>query len=217
LSHFRNELRDGSDVSRALYGAGFSSPSRVYERTHQDLGMTPARYRDGAANLQIALSVGLSPFGAVAIGRTDSGICAVRLGDTPDEVSATIREEFPMAAITLAGPDPDLDRIIDHVVSGTSIANLSLDIRGTAFQHKVWDELRKIPRGERRSYAEVASGIGNPAAVRAVANACGANPVALAVPCHRVVRSDGDAGGYRWGRERKQTILGLEKHQPARE
>jgi AraC family transcriptional regulator of adaptative response/methylated-DNA-[protein]-cysteine methyltransferase len=211
LAQFRDELRDGSDVSRALYGAGFSSPSRVYEHAERDLGMTPARYRNGADDLTIAVSVGLSPFGAIAVGRTDVGICAVRLGDTPDDVVASVRSEFPAATMTLGGQDRDLQRIIDHVVSGTSIADLALDIRGTAFQRKVWDELRRIPRGERRSYADIAREIGNPAAVRAVANACATNPVAVAVPCHRVVRSDGGEGGYRWGADRKHTILELEQ------
>ena len=211
LTHFRDELRDGSDVSRALYGAGFSSPSRVYERAGTDLGMTPARYRDGGHQQDIVVSIGITPFGAIAVGKTEAGICSVRLGDTPDEVSAAIRSEFPNAAITLTGGDPTLDMIVEHVVAGTSIVALPLDLQGTAFQRKVWTELRKIPRGEQRSYQQIADQIGNPAAVRAVANACGANPVALAVPCHRVVRSDGKTGGYRWGPERKRAILSLEQ------
>lgn len=211
LDQFRDELRQGSDVSRAIYGAGFSSPSRVYERAADDLGMTPARYRRGGEAQQLRVALGRSPFGIVGIGRTEAGICSVRLGDAPDDVLSTIQAEFPRAQVTLVERDHDLDRIIDHVVAGTSIADLPLDLRGTAFQRKVWTELRRIPRGERRSYAEIARQVGSPRAVRAVANACGANPTALAVPCHRVVRSDGALGGYRWGIDRKQAILNLER------
>jgi AraC family transcriptional regulator of adaptative response/methylated-DNA-[protein]-cysteine methyltransferase len=211
LDQFRDELRQGSDVSRAIYGAGFSSPSRVYERVEDDLGMTPARYRRGGLDQAMRVALGQSPFGVIGVGRADSGICSVRLGDTPDDVLAAISAEFPNADITLVEADPDLDRIIDHVVTGTSIADLPLDLRGTAFQRKVWTELRRIPRGQTRSYQEIATTVGNPAAVRAVANACASNPVALAVPCHRVVRSDGAPGGYRWGVERKQAILHLEQ------
>ena len=211
LDQFRDELRQGSDVSRAIYGAGFSSPSRVYERAANDLGMTPARYRRGGEAQAMRVALGASPFGVVGVGRTDAGICSVRLGDTPDDVLAAISAEFPNAGITLIDADPDLERIIDHVVAGTSIADLPLDLRGTAFQRKVWTELRRIPRGQMRSYREIATIVGNPSAVRAVANACASNPVALAVPCHRVVRSDGGLGGYRWGVDRKQAILDLEQ------
>jgi AraC family transcriptional regulator of adaptative response/methylated-DNA-[protein]-cysteine methyltransferase len=211
LDQFRDELRAGSDVSRALYGAGFSSPSRVYEKAAGELGMTPARYRKGGEALQLQVALGSSPFGVVGIARSNHGICAVRLGDAPDDVLSALTAEFPKAEITLVEADPDLDRIIGHVVEGTAIADLPLDLRGTAFQRKVWTELRRIPRGEVRSYGEIAAGIGEPKAVRAVAQACAANPTALAVPCHRVVRSDGELGGYRWGPERKRAILDLEQ------
>jgi AraC family transcriptional regulator, regulatory protein of adaptative response / methylated-DNA-[protein]-cysteine methyltransferase len=211
LDQFRDELRQGSDVSRAIYGAGFSSPSRVYERAVDNLGMTPARYRRGGEAQHLRVALGRSPFGVVGVGRTEAGICSVRLGDAPDDVLSAIRAEFPRAEITLVEDDPDLKRIVDHVVDGTSIADLPLDLQGTAFQRKVWTELRRIPRGEQRSYQYVARQIGTPAAVRAVANACAANPTALAVPCHRVVRADGQLCGYRWGVERKQAILDLEK------
>jgi AraC family transcriptional regulator of adaptative response/methylated-DNA-[protein]-cysteine methyltransferase len=210
LNQFRDELRNGSDVSRAIYGAGFSSPSRVYERAGDDLGMTPAQYRRGAPQEMIQVALGPSPFGVVGVGRTGAGICSIRLGNSPDDVLAAITAEFPHAEIALVEADPDLERIVQHVVAGTSIADLPLDLRGTAFQRKVWTELRRIPRGERRSYQQIATQVGSPRAVRAVANACGANPTALAVPCHRVVRSDGGLGGYRWGADRKQTILALE-------
>jgi AraC family transcriptional regulator of adaptative response/methylated-DNA-[protein]-cysteine methyltransferase len=211
LDQFRDELRQGTDISRAIYGAGFSSPSRVYEHAVDDLGMTPARYRRGGEAQTLQVALGTSPFGVVGVGRTAVGISSVRLGDAPDDVLSAIQAEFPQAEITLVERDPDLDKIVDHIIAGTSIADLSLDLRGTAFQRKVWTELRRIPRGERRSYAQIARQVGSPRAVRAVANACGANPTALAVPCHRVVRSDGALGGYRWGADRKQAILDLER------
>jgi len=215
LSRFRDELRDGRDVAQALYGAGFSSPSRVYESAGRDLGMTPARYKSGAAETDIQVSIGQTPFGTIGVGRTERGICAVRLGDSADDVNGSIRAEFPLASMTWCETDPDLDRIVEHVVQGTAITNMAIDVRGTAFQHKVWDELRRIPRGESRTYGEIARCIGEPNAHRAVANACGANPIAVAVPCHRVVRADGSAGGYRWGAERKAAMLQLEKTPPS--
>ena len=211
LDQFRDELRSGSEVSRAIYGAGFSSPSRVFERAGEDLGMSPATYRRGGSSERLEVALGQSPFGVVGVGRTGLGICSVRLGDSPDDVLASIKAELPQAEITLVEADSDLDRIVGHVVDGTAIADLALDLRGTAFQRKVWTELRRIPRGERRTYQQVAERIGSPKAVRAVASACAANPTALAVPCHRVVRTDGGLGGYRWGVERKQAILNLEK------
>jgi AraC family transcriptional regulator, regulatory protein of adaptative response / methylated-DNA-[protein]-cysteine methyltransferase len=211
LDQFRDELRGGSDVSQAIYGAGFSSPSRVYERAGGDLGMTPAQYRRGAPEEAIRVALGQSPFGIVGVGRTEAGICSIRLGDSPDDVLSAITSELPHAEIALVESDPDLDRIVAHVVAGTSITDLSLDLRGTAFQRKVWTELRRIPRGEQRTYQQIAEQVGSPRSVRAVANACGANPTALAVPCHRVIRSDGTLGGYRWGVERKQAILTLEQ------
>jgi AraC family transcriptional regulator of adaptative response/methylated-DNA-[protein]-cysteine methyltransferase len=210
LHQFRDELRQGSEVSRAIYGAGFSSPSRVYEHSAADLGMTPARYRRGGELAEVRVALGASPFGVIGVGRTENGICSVRLGDSPDEVLAAVKTELPHANISLVDGDPDLERIVAHVVEGTAIAELSLDLRGTAFQRAVWTELRRIPRGQTRTYREIAERVGQPKAVRAVANACASNPTALAVPCHRVVRSDGGLGGYRWGVARKQAILELE-------
>ena len=211
LDQFRDELRQGTEVSRAIYGAGFSSPSRVYENAVDDLGMTPAKYRKGGDLARVSVALGASPFGVVGVGRTGAGICSVRLGDSPDEVLESIKSELPQAEISLAGADPDLDRIVAHVVDGTAIGDLPLDLRGTAFQRAVWTELRRIPRGQTRTYREIAERVGQPKAVRAVANACASNPAALAVPCHRVVRTDGSLGGYRWGVARKQAILNLEQ------
>jgi AraC family transcriptional regulator of adaptative response/methylated-DNA-[protein]-cysteine methyltransferase len=210
LDQFRSELRDGSDVTRAIYGAGFGSPSRVYESAATDLGMTPADYARGGKATNVSLALGRTPFGVIGVGSTATGICSVRLGESEDAVEAAISAELPHASILRSTDTSALDRIVEHVVHGTSITDLPLDLQGTAFQRKVWAELRQIPRGQRRTYTEVAVKIGAPAAVRAVANACGANPAALVVPCHRVVRADGGLGGYRWGTERKETILTLE-------
>lgn len=210
LSELRSELRSGADVTGAIYGAGFGSASRVYESAASDLGMTPSRYGKGGEAHTVSVAVGTTPFGVIGVGKTDTGICSVRLGDSEAAVIQAIQAELPKARIERASDSADLDRIVDHVVRGTSIADLPVDLQGTAFQRKVWSELRQIPRGERRTYQQVANSIGAPAAVRAVANACGANPTALVVPCHRVVRSDGGTGGYRWGSERKEAILRLE-------
>ena len=210
LEGLRQELRNGDDISRAIYGAGFSSPSRVYEDGASGLGMTPATYRKGGTDQRITVAIGQSPFGVVGVASTGRGVCAVRLGDSPDAVLSEIKGEFSQAEIEL---DPDsgvVQRIVRHVVDGSAIGELALDLRGTVFQRRVWEELRRIPRGERRSYAQIAEGVGSPTAVRAVANACASNPVALVTPCHRVVRSDGGAGGYRWGEDRKRTLLALE-------
>jgi AraC family transcriptional regulator of adaptative response/methylated-DNA-[protein]-cysteine methyltransferase len=210
LDSLRSDLRDGSDVTRAIYGAGFSSPSRVYESATADLGMTPSRYGRGGEAHVVNVAVGQTPFGVIGVGSTASGICSVRLGDTAEAVVNAIQAELPKADVKLSDDVHDLERIVEHVVSGTSIADLPVDLQGTAFQRKVWTELRRIPRGERRTYQHIADSIGSPSAVRAVANACGANPVALVVPCHRVVRTDGGLGGYRWGSDRKEAILSIE-------
>jgi AraC family transcriptional regulator of adaptative response/methylated-DNA-[protein]-cysteine methyltransferase len=211
LEGLRHELRNGDEVSRAIYGAGFSSPSRVYEDGANGLGMTPATYRKGGTDQRIAVAVGQSPFGVIGVASTERGVCAVRLGDSPDAVLSEIRGEFSQADIELDPNSDIINRIVAHIVDGSAIDELALDIRGTVFQRRVWEELRRIPRGEHRSYGQVAVGIGSPTAVRAVANACAANPVALVTPCHRVVRSDGGAGGYRWGDDRKRAILALER------
>jgi len=152
-----------------------------------------------------------SPLGQVLVARTDAGICAVRLGDNAETLMAELVAEFPNAEMVEGEEDGSIVReIVDTVVRGTAIPDLHLDVRGTVFQRRVWEELRRIPRGETRSYAQVAEAIGRPSAVRAVANACAKNQAALVIPCHRVVRTDGGVGGYRWGAERKRAILAAE-------
>ena len=211
MDRLRAGLKGKTDVTYAIYDAGFSSSSRVYERTDDELGMTPAAYAAGAAGQTVTVVVNGSPLGQVLVARTDKGICAIRLGDDAQALRDELSAEFPNAAIVDGGDgDAIVCDVVDTVVRGTPIPDLHLDVRGTVFQRRVWEELRRIPRGETRTYAQVAEAIGRPSAVRAVANACAKNQAALVIPCHRVVRTDGAPGGYRWGTDRKRTILAVE-------
>ena len=206
-------LRQGASVTDAIYASGFSSSSRVYERAARSMGMTPRRYRERGRGERIRYSVVPSALGQLLVASTDKGICAVQLSDEADGLQRLLREEFSAAEIVHDDrTHADWVRGVVAIAEGQAPnESLPLDVRGTAFQMQVWRALRKIPRGETRSYAEVAQSIGRPEAVRAVANACGANPTALVVPCHRVVQSDGGLGGYHWGIERKRRLLGAER------
>jgi AraC family transcriptional regulator, regulatory protein of adaptative response / methylated-DNA-[protein]-cysteine methyltransferase len=210
---FKSRLQQGDDVTTAMYEAGFSGPSRLYERSASAMGMKPSEYRTGAAGKQIRYTLADSALGRVLIAATDKGVCAVRIGDSNKALEKTLREEFANAEITR--DDRELAAYVRDIVGaaeGNGITHeIPIDIRHTAFQWKVWQALRKIKLGETRSYQQVAKAIGEPRAVRAVANACAANPVALLIPCHRVIRSDGGEGGYRWGVERKEQLLCTEK------
>lgn len=211
MDRLRRGLKGKTDVTYAIYDAGFSSSSRVYERADRELGMTPATYRAGAAGQTLRVVVSDSPLGRVLVARTDKGICSVRLGEDAEALRAEVAAEFPNAELVEDRDGGSIVRaVVDTVVRGTAIPDLHLDVRGTVFQRRVWEELRRIPRGETRTYAQVAEAIGRPSAVRAVANACAGNQAALVIPCHRVVRSDGGLGGYRWGADRKQAILAAE-------
>ncbi len=204
---FRAELAYGS-VTDAVYAAGFSSPSRAGHNA--PLGMAAKRFRAGGPGERIGYAIGPAPsgLGLALVGATERGVCAVLLGDDQGELAAELRRRFPLATIA---EDPALARHCESVLSGTTAEReLPLDLRGTAFQARVWASLRAIPRGETRSYAQVAASVGNPKAVRAVARACAQNPAAIVVPCHRVVGSDGSLTGYRWGIERKRALLALE-------
>jgi AraC family transcriptional regulator of adaptative response/methylated-DNA-[protein]-cysteine methyltransferase len=209
MQQVKTELRKGEDVTTALYGAGFSSPSRLYEKSGQQLGMTPGAYRRGGAGATIAFAIALTPLGRMLVAATDRGLCAVRFGESTVELERALREEFHAAE--LRRDEAALRQYVEPLVASlrgeNTTIDLPLDVRATAFQKKVWDALRQIPRGETRSYTEIAREIGDSHAVRAVARACASNPVALAVPCHRVVRSDGSLAGYRWGVERKKKLL----------
>jgi AraC family transcriptional regulator of adaptative response/methylated-DNA-[protein]-cysteine methyltransferase len=209
MQQVKTELRKAGDVTTALYEAGFSSPSRLYEKSSQQLGMTPGAYRRGGAGATITFAIAPTSLGRMLIAATERGLCVVRFGESMTELERDLRKEFHAA--TLHRDDAAMSRYIEPLVASLggekTTIDLPLDVRATAFQQKVWETLQRIPRGETRSYTEVARAIGDPKAVRAVARACASNPVALAVPCHRVVRSDGDLAGYRWGIERKKKLL----------
>lgn len=210
---FKGRLQQGDDVTTAMYEAGFSGPSRLYERSSAMIGMTPSSYRSGAPGQRIRYTTAESSLGRLIIAATEKGVCAVRIGDSDKKLESDLRREFAKAE--LMRDDRDLALYVREVANAAEGMGISeripLDIRHTAFQWRVWQELRRIGVGEIRSYQQVAKAIGEPRAVRAVANACGANPVALVIPCHRVVRADGAQGGYRWGIERKNRLLKKEQ------
>lgn len=207
----RGELRGGADVTSASYAAGYGSSRGLYADAAAELGMTPGAYRKGGAGTRIAYGVGASALGPVFVAATPAGVCAVRFGEA-QAVLPELAAEFPRAEL-VADADavaPHLTAVLAHLAdAGVGLA-LPLDVKATAFQRRVWDALRTIPPGETRTYTEVAQLIGEPSAVRAVARACATNPVALAVPCHRVVRTGGALAGYRWGLERKRALLARE-------
>ena len=211
----RQELGSAARVTDAIYEAGYGSSSRFYETAADELGMTASRFRRGGDQAHIRFAVGQCSLGAILVARSDQGICAITLGDDPDALVRQLQDRFPNAE--LVGDDRDFDRVVAQVVGFVEAPNqgldLPLDIRGTAFQRRVWQALREIPAGETASYTEIARRIGAPASVRAVAGACAANHLAVAVPCHRVVRNDGGLSGYRWGVERKRALLEREGHQ----
>jgi AraC family transcriptional regulator of adaptative response/methylated-DNA-[protein]-cysteine methyltransferase len=213
MQQVKSQLRKGNDVTTALYDAGFGSSSRLYEKAPQQLGMTPGEYRRGGAGATITFAIAPTPLGRLLVAATERGLCSVRFGENASELERNLRDEFHAAE--LHRDDSAMRKYIDPLLASirgeNTVIDLPLDVRATAFQMKVWETLRQIPSGETRSYSEVAREIGSPAAVRAVARACASNPVALAVPCHRVVRSDGDLAGYRWGIERKKKLLERER------
>ena len=208
----RAELKKGASVTDAIYGAGYSSSGRFYEQSNQVLGMTPTRYRAGGADMDVRFAVGECSLGSILVAATARGVCAILLGDDPDELARDLQRRFPRA--NLIGGDAAFEQLVAKVVGLVEQPRLGLDlpldVRGTAFQQRVWHALREIPAGATESYAAIASRIGVPGAVRAVAQACAANPLAVAIPCHRVVRHDGGLSGYRWGVERKRALIDRE-------
>lgn len=209
---FKSAMRKGKTVSEATYEAGFGSSSRAYENADGALGMTPATYRKGGDGMEIQYAVTRSPIGRILVAWTERGLCSVRIGDSQAAVVASLRSEFPNARFKAASEvSPFAAAMLEHVTGNRPEIELPLDIRATAFQLRVWRALKQIPYGETRSYSEVAESIGAPRAARAVARACATNPVALAIPCHRVVRNDGSLGGYGFGIERKEVLLATEK------
>jgi AraC family transcriptional regulator of adaptative response/methylated-DNA-[protein]-cysteine methyltransferase len=199
---------DDATVTAAIYDAGYGSSSRFYETAGAALGMKPTEYRDGGRNADIRFAVAECSLGTILVAATAKGVCAIQFGQA-DDLVRELQDRFPKA--TLLGADPAFEalvaRVIEAVDAPRARLDLPLDVRGTAFQRRVWQALRDIPLGETASYAAIAARIGQPAAVRAVAGACAANPVAVAIPCHRVVRTDGALSGYRWGVERKRALL----------
>ncbi len=209
MERFKMQLRDGLDVTHALYEAGYSSSSRLYEQAPAQLGMTPASYRRGGAGVQITYALSPCVLGVLLVAATERGICKVSLGDSEAQLEADLVEEF--SAATLTRDDQQLvawvAQIARHVEGRQPRLDVPLDIRATAFQRQVWEQLQAIPYGTTRSYQAVADAIGRPTAARAVAQACASNPVALVIPCHRVVGANGGLSGYRWGIGRKQALL----------
>ena len=217
LKTLKSGLQKKSSVTEAIYDAGFNSSSRVYSRSDTRLGMTPRQYRLGGKALQISYADAMTPLGRVMIGATDRGICFIQFGTAPGDLYKSLAQEFPAACLTpmdaasKAQFDTWMKNLSDYLQGQSDLMDLPLDIRGTAFQMKVWKYLQKIPAGSTRSYMEVAKAIGKPAAARAVARACAANKIAVAIPCHRVIRGDGKMSGYRWNPERKRRLLEIEK------
>ena len=205
----REALKGRHSVTDALYDAGFNSNSRFYESADQLLGMTPSDYKAGGTNSAMLFAVGQCSLGAILVAQSHRGVCAILLGDDPDALVRDLQDQFPKAE--LVGADRGFEQLIAQVVGFIETPalglDLPLDLRGTAFQQRVWQALRDIPLGSTASYAQIAERIGAPKSYRAVAQACGANNLAVAIPCHRVVRSNGELSGYRWGVERKQRLL----------
>jgi AraC family transcriptional regulator of adaptative response/methylated-DNA-[protein]-cysteine methyltransferase len=208
----REELARKGTVTEAVYEAGYGSNGRFYEQSNEVLGMTPTRYRAGGADTDIRFAVGECSLGPILVASTDKGVCAILMGDDPDALAKDLQDRFPSAR--LVGGDAAYEQVVAQVVGFVDAPrkglDLPLDVRGTAFQQRVWQALREIPPGATASYTEVAQRIGSPQSVRAVAQACGANALAVAIPCHRVVRHDGGLSGYRWGVERKRALLNKE-------
>ena len=209
----RDELAGSGSVTAAIYNAGFNSSGRFYAASSDLLGMTPSAFRKGGSGAEIRFAVGECWLGSILVAATDKGVCAIMLGDDPGALARDLQDRFPNAR--LSGDDQEFERLVARVVGyveapGTGL-DLPLDVRGTAFQQRVWQALRAIPPGSTATYTDIAKRIGRPKSVRAVARACATNAVAVAIPCHRVVRTDGSLSGYRWGVQRKRALLDREK------
>jgi AraC family transcriptional regulator of adaptative response/methylated-DNA-[protein]-cysteine methyltransferase len=217
LKSLKGKLRDGRSVTDAIYDAGFGSSSRVYERADTRLGMTPKQYRQGGKGVEISYAISETQLGTLMMAATDRGLCSVQIGAGKAEMVDRLGKEYPGAVISPMRPRRSdqfarwMRSLTEHLEGNRQRLDIPLDIKGTAFQVRVWNYLQRIPYGEVRSYSEVARSIGRPAAVRAVGSACASNRLALVVPCHRVIRGDGGMGGYRWGLERKRALIEHER------
>lgn len=213
IDNFKSLVRKGESVTGALYESGFNSSSRLYEHAAEELGMTPATYSRGGRGVNISYTIVASPMGRLLVALTERGVCAVRMADADATLEKDLRDEFPHAEIKRddsALREP-VQKILNHLEKNEPRLDLPLDIQATAFQRQVWEHLRAIPYGQTVSYGDVAKALGKPGAVRAVGRACATNPVALVIPCHRVVREDKSLGGYRWGLDRKKKLLEHER------
>jgi len=223
MRRFKQSLQDGDKVTDAIFASGYGSVSRVYGEAHRSIGMSPKTYRAGGAGEVIVYACRMTALGLMTMAATDRGVCFVEFGDDEASLMAQLRSEFPNADLNAspARNAPELDAWMDaldkHISAGAPRPDLPLDMRGTAFQVKVWQFLLSIREGDVLSYSEVAAKIDKPRAVRAVASACGKNRIGLLIPCHRVLRSDGGLGGYRWGLERKRALLEAERRSVTRE
>jgi AraC family transcriptional regulator of adaptative response/methylated-DNA-[protein]-cysteine methyltransferase len=217
LHRFKEGVKKGSSVTDAMYDAGYGSSRALYEKSSAQLGMTPATYGRGGKDMRMVFTIASSPLGRLLVAATDRGVCSVTLGDSDAELTRALFEEYPNASIdsmdTSISPSLNLwlQCVLDSLSGETKRIDLPMDVQATAFQMRVWEELRRIPYGSTRSYQEIAKAIGKPNAVRAVASACASNRLALVIPCHRVIREDKTFGGYRWGLERKRKLLEKEK------
>jgi AraC family transcriptional regulator of adaptative response/methylated-DNA-[protein]-cysteine methyltransferase len=216
-AHRRNRvhqtLQGSSTVTEAIHAAGFNSSGRFYAGTDDTLGMTPTDFRAGGKEMQIRFALAKCALGTVLVAATTRGIAAITLGDDPETLLRDLELRFPKATLVAADPafEDTVTKVVAFMETPSASLDLPLDVQGTAFQHRVWDALRQIPPGTTITYSDLAGRIGKPAAVRAVASACAANPVAIAIPCHRVVHKDGNLAGYRWGIERKRALLDREQ------
>lgn len=203
------------NVTEAIYDAGFGSSSRLYEKGHAKLGMTPREMQQGAAGIEVSYAIADSPLGRMLVAATAKGVCSISFGQSDHELVSSLKDQFPRATLS---PEREatgwlaqaIQFIAEHMEENPLAARFPLDVRATSFQQRVWQALREIPRGETVTYSELATKLGSPRAVRAVAGACAANPVAIVVPCHRVIGKDGSLTGYRWGTERKRRLLEAE-------
>ena len=215
IDNFKTLVRKGESVTTSLYESGFNSSSRLYEHAAEELGMTPATYSRGGRGMDISYTIAASPMGRLLVAVTERGVCAVRMADNDAELEKDLRDEFPNAELKRddSALRESVQKIVNHLENNEPRLDLPLDIKATAFQRQVWEQLRSIPYGETVSYGDVAKALGKPGAVRAVGRACATNPVALVIPCHRVVREDKTLGGYRWGLDRKKKLLEHERRE----
>jgi AraC family transcriptional regulator, regulatory protein of adaptative response / methylated-DNA-[protein]-cysteine methyltransferase len=213
IKRFTTSLKRGETVTHATYEAGFGSSSRLYARVHEDLGMTPSAFRSGGTGVTLCYTTVPTVVGRMLVAVTERGIAAVSLGATESALVASLRSDYPNVVLRRDRKvlQRHVSQLLKRLSGSAAVGRLRLDVKATAFQRKVWQALQEIPRGQTRSYQEVARAIGQPTATRAVARACAGNPVAVAIPCHRVVRGNGHLAGYRWGLERKQRLLALER------